>query len=309
MKQSPQILSRAAAARGLFLTSVFLLSPIANLAQQGKLCLDGFCIGQTIQDAQFDRVAWITPTKNLTSEECRGVSCQPEVAFRGFSREDQLRLAGAVRLTYHAEIYSYSMLTKDNLAALRLYRYECNPSARGLWGERRFFGAYKSTPGQYLTVVGLRLINGELTVYRLARQYPWRNQGELVSLAKEVRAQYGEQVLLMKADTPDQKAIEAQIDRVVAERAELEKANARFLLDIRMQLKPDQWKQLQTLRMNRMHGMSGMGGANGRGEWGHGGQRPGMEEGQTVPRSGWTGWSGWTIPRSQGGQPRANAAP
>ncbi len=196
MKQSPQILSRAAAARGLFLTSVFLLSPIANLAQQGKLCLDGFCIGQTIQDAQFDRVAWITPTKNLTSEECRGVSCQPEVAFRGFSREDQLRLAGAVRLTYHAEIYSYSMLTKDNLAALRLYRYECNPSARGLWGERRFFGAYKSTPGQYLTVVGLRLINGELTVYRLARQYPWRNQGELVSLAKEVRAQYGEQVLL-----------------------------------------------------------------------------------------------------------------
>jgi hypothetical protein len=45
-------------------------------------------------------------------------------------------------------------------------------------------------------VVGLRLINGELTVYRVARQYPWRNQGELVSLAKEVRAQYGEQVLL-----------------------------------------------------------------------------------------------------------------
>ncbi len=57
--------------------------------------------------------------------------------------------------------------------------------------------------------------------------------------------------LLMKADTPNQAAIEAQIDKVVAARADLEKANARFLLDIRMQLKPDQWKQLQTLHADR----------------------------------------------------------
>jgi len=57
---------------------------------------------------------------------------------------------------------------------------------------------------------------------------------------------------LMKADTPDRAAIEAQIDKVVAARAELEKANARFLLDLRMQLKPDQWKQLRTMRENRM---------------------------------------------------------
>lgn len=78
---------------------------------------------------------------------------------------------------------------------------------------------------------------------------------------------------LMKADTPDRAAIEAQIDRVVAARADLEKANARFLLDIRMQLKPDQWKQLQTMHQNRMHdGMRGDGG----GQWGHDGHRPGM---------------------------------
>jgi len=81
---------------------------------------------------------------------------------------------------------------------------------------------------------------------------------------------------MMKADSPDQRAIEAQIDKVVAARAELEKANARFLLDIRMQLKPEQWKQLETLRMNRMQrpGMRGDG-QDGRGGWGPGGQRPG----------------------------------
>jgi len=79
---------------------------------------------------------------------------------------------------------------------------------------------------------------------------------------------------LMKADTPDRGAIEAQIDKVVAARAELEKANARFLLDIRMQLKPDQWKQLQAMRQNRMQHehMDG----RGRGGWGQDGQRPGM---------------------------------
>ena len=196
MEQFPQILSRRAVACGLFLSSFFALSPIADLAQQGKLCIDGFCIGQTIQDARFDQIAWMTPAKNLTVERCNGVGCQPEVAFRGYPREDQLKLAGAVSLTYQAEIYSYSLLTKDNVATLRMYRYECNPSARGLLGERRFFGAYKSTPSQYLTVVGLRLINGELTVYRIARQYPYHNQAELISLAKEVNAQYGERVLL-----------------------------------------------------------------------------------------------------------------
>lgn len=76
---------------------------------------------------------------------------------------------------------------------------------------------------------------------------------------------------LMKADTPDQQAITAQIDKVVAARADLEKANALFLLDIRMQLKPEQWKQLQDWRMNRMHR------DEGRGAWGHDGQHPGWQ--------------------------------
>jgi len=79
---------------------------------------------------------------------------------------------------------------------------------------------------------------------------------------------------LMKADTPDRTAIEAQIDKVVSARADLEKANARFLLDIRLQLKPDQWKQLQTMHQNRMDNQ-GMG-EHGSGQWGHDGQSPGM---------------------------------
>jgi Spy/CpxP family protein refolding chaperone len=119
---------------------------------------------------------------------------------------------------------------------------------------------------------------------------------------------------LMKADTPDQKAIEAQIDKVVMARAELEKANARFLLDIRVKLTPDQWKQLQALHMNRMQhqGMRGDGhdGHDGHGAWGQGGRRPGMDG----PGSQFHGQGGqFRGPGGQfhrpmpGGQPPANA--
>ena len=52
---------------------------------------------------------------------------------------------------------------------------------------------------------------------------------------------------LMSASQPDQKAIVGQIDKIVAARGALEKANAMFLLDIRMKLTPDQWKQLQEM--------------------------------------------------------------
>ena len=56
---------------------------------------------------------------------------------------------------------------------------------------------------------------------------------------------------LMHADQPDEGKILAQIDKVAQARAELEKANARFLLALRAKLTPDQWKQLQTLRSER----------------------------------------------------------
>ena len=53
---------------------------------------------------------------------------------------------------------------------------------------------------------------------------------------------------LMGADTPNDPAITAQIDKIVQARAELERANARFLLAIRDKLTADQWKQIQDLR-------------------------------------------------------------
>lgn len=50
---------------------------------------------------------------------------------------------------------------------------------------------------------------------------------------------------LMAADSPDETKTLAQIDKVAQARAELEKANARFLFGIRRVLTPDQWKKLQ----------------------------------------------------------------
>jgi Spy/CpxP family protein refolding chaperone len=50
---------------------------------------------------------------------------------------------------------------------------------------------------------------------------------------------------LVASDSPDEPKILAQIDRVAQARAELEKANARFLLGIRRVLTQEQWKKLQ----------------------------------------------------------------
>lgn len=73
---------------------------------------------------------------------------------------------------------------------------------------------------------------------------------------------------LMSADTPNDSAITAQVDKVVQARAELERANARFLLAIRDKLTADQWKQIQDFRRNagpeRGRDGQGPGGPDGR---------------------------------------------
>jgi periplasmic protein CpxP/Spy len=71
---------------------------------------------------------------------------------------------------------------------------------------------------------------------------------------------------LMRADQPNESAILAQIDRIAQARAELEKANARFLLAIRSKLTPEQWKQVQDFRESHRTD----------GGWGGGGQGQGM---------------------------------
>jgi Spy/CpxP family protein refolding chaperone len=82
---------------------------------------------------------------------------------------------------------------------------------------------------------------------------------------------------LMSADTPNDAAITAQIDKVVQARGDLERANARFLLAIRDKLTSEQWKLVQSFRDN-----GGMRGEQ-RQQWrrddgpGPGGPGPGMQ--------------------------------
>jgi Spy/CpxP family protein refolding chaperone len=68
---------------------------------------------------------------------------------------------------------------------------------------------------------------------------------------------------LVQSDQPNEGAILAQIDKLAQARAELEKANARYLLALRSKLTPEQWKQVQEFRANR-----------GREGWGPRGHRP-----------------------------------
>jgi periplasmic protein CpxP/Spy len=70
----------------------------------------------------------------------------------------------------------------------------------------------------------------------------------LIDLRANVEKAEVEMQPLMRADEPNESAILAQIDKIAQARAELEKANARFLLAIRSKLTPDQWKQVQQFR-------------------------------------------------------------
>jgi Spy/CpxP family protein refolding chaperone len=54
---------------------------------------------------------------------------------------------------------------------------------------------------------------------------------------------------MIEADQPDEAKILAQIDSVAQARADLEKANARMLFDLRKTLTPEQWQKLKAMRM------------------------------------------------------------
>lgn len=170
----------------VFALSVELLS--ARSSNQRSVCLDGFCIGESIKVKHFDEVNWIVPNKELTKQACQRIACEPDVAFRGYSSDTQKQLSDALSWVY-SSIWSYNVVTKVDLTALRQYRYECATS------ERHFMGAYFSTPSHYLTVIGLRLIAGELRIYRIVRQYPFHNQIELGSLSRKLHDEYGDDIL------------------------------------------------------------------------------------------------------------------
>jgi periplasmic protein CpxP/Spy len=56
---------------------------------------------------------------------------------------------------------------------------------------------------------------------------------------------------LIEADQQDENKIISQIDAIAQARAELEKANARMLFEIRQTLTPDQWKKLRAFVRER----------------------------------------------------------
>jgi len=97
---------------------------------------------------------------------------------------------------------------------------------------------------------------------------------------------------LMKDDQPNEAKILAGIDKVAQARAELEKANARYLLALRGKLTAEQWKQVQDMRNHRGqegrgmgrdgHGQGGPGG-QGREGWKQGGQGQGQGQGMQGP--------------------------
>ncbi len=94
---------------------------------------------------------------------------------------------------------------------------------------------------------------------------------KLVDLHANLQKAELEMEPLMGDDQPNEAKILAEIDKIAAARAELEKANARFLLGIRAKLTPDQWKALKQLQADRQKHMQE------RGPWQRGEGRQGRD--------------------------------
>jgi Spy/CpxP family protein refolding chaperone len=102
-----------------------------------------------------------------------------------------------------------------------------------------------------------------------------QHREQLVDLRATVEKAEIEMDPMVKADQPNEAAVMAQIDKVAQARAELEKANARFLFELRAKLTPDQWKQVQDFRQSHQ-GMRPMRRGGGPG-------RPGNDSDRTAP--------------------------
>jgi Spy/CpxP family protein refolding chaperone len=72
-----------------------------------------------------------------------------------------------------------------------------------------------------------------------------QNRGKLLDQMSALQKEESSMGPLLAADQPDENRVLAQIDRIAQARAELEKANARMLLDMRRVLSQDQWKKLR----------------------------------------------------------------
>lgn len=77
-----------------------------------------------------------------------------------------------------------------------------------------------------------------------------QHREKLIDLRANVDKAELEMEPLMRSAQPNENQILGQIDKVAQARAELEKANARFLFALRGKLTPEQWKQVQEFRAN-----------------------------------------------------------
>jgi protein CpxP len=118
---------------------------------------------------------------------------------------------------------------------------------------------------------------------------------------------------LMRDDQPNEAKILSQIDKVAQARAELEKANARYLLAIRSKLTPEQWKLVEAFRAERERGMQERGPERqgGQGRWGQGkSQRQGGQlHRQTPPPQPGAGTQSAPPPQDPGPQGRLEDEP
>lgn len=126
---------------------------------------------------------------------------------------------------------------------------------KGWWNNPRMVERLKLTDDQRKAMDAIMLAHRE----------------KLIDLRANLEKAELEMQPLMSADTPNDAAITAQIDKVVQARGDLERADSRFLLAIRDKLTPDQWKQVRAFREEG--GMR----EERRQEWRQEGQRPDMQ--------------------------------
>jgi len=116
---------------------------------------------------------------------------------------------------------------------------------------------------------------------------------------------------LMRDDQPNEAKILSQIAKVAQARAELEKANARYLLAIRSKLTPEQWKLVEAFRADHERGMQerGPGRQDGPGQWGQRKGPGGQLHRQAPPTPPGAEPQGAPVPQGPGTQGRLEDEP
>ena len=150
-----------------------------------------------------------------------------------------------------------AMLSAGTLAAAQGPGDDMGPGMRGGPG----FGMHRPPMERALGLHGGRWWNNPDMIEKLKLTDDQRNamdqilldhRKDLIDKRGAVEKAELELEPLMQDDQPNEAQVLAQIDKVAQARAELEKANARFLLAIRAKLSPQQWTDLKAARSERM---------------------------------------------------------